>query len=296
MNNENFYNDRDIMTAAAENLLNAGSCGKDGIGKYDESDMKAVIEDVCSAAELLPPEGVEPFFKSDECLLCKGEHKKKITCYARVMLGHVNDNAGDDKAKTGIASKRRYRRRTGMIIPVQIAACDRCKSNLSYARYLPICTGLLISTLALALTSVESVRIALEGYGKVIPFLVFLIIACIGVLVAALVSKGINAKIDRESIKDPAEVPGMRKLLDRGWFVIKNAQEEDAFIFAKERMRFGLCTGDGQAEAIAAITGHGQASALQGCSCSDADLDMCEAYEDAGRAEASCDGQGEVFR
>lgn len=296
MDNENFYNDRDIMTAAAQTLLNADPCGKDGIGKYGESDVKAVIEDVCSAAELLPPEGVEPFFKSDECLLCKGEHKNKVTCYARVMLGHVNSNADNAKAKTGIASKRSYRRRTGMIIPVQIAACDRCKSNLSYARYLPICIGLFIATLALVLTSVESVRIALEGYGKAIPFLVFLIIACIGVLIAALVSKGINAKIDRESINDPSEVPGMRKLLDRGWFVIKNAQEEDAFVFAKERIRFGLCTGDGQAEAIAAITGYGQASNLQGCSCSDSDLDMCEACENAGQAEASCDGQREVFR
>lgn len=295
MDNENFYDDRDITTAAAENLLNADPCGKDGIGKYGDSDMKAVIEDVCSVAELLPPEGVEPFFKSDECLLCKGEHKGKRTCYARVMLGHVNDNAGNDKAR-GIAPKRSYRRRTGMIIPVQIAACDRCKSNLSYARYLPICIGLLISTLALALTSAESVRIALEGYGKAMPFLVFLIIACIGVLIATLVSKGINAKIDRQSIKAPAEVPGMRKLLDRGWFVIKNAQDEEAFVFAKESMHFGLCTGDGQAEAIAAITGHRGASAPQGCYCQDADLDICEAYKDAGRAEAPCDGQGEVFR
>lgn len=260
MNNENFHDERDIVTAAAETLLNADPCGRDRTGKYGESDMNAVIEDVCSAARLLPPEGVEPFFKSDECLLCRGEHKNKAICYARVMLGHVNDNADNAKAKTGGSSKRQYRRRTGLIIPVQVAACERCRNNLSSARFIPIFIGLFIASLALALISVESVRVALEAYGKIIPFLVFLIIACVGVLAAVLVSNKLNNAIDREIIKNPAEVPGMRRLLDKGWFVIKNAQGNDTFVFARKRMRFGLCTGEGQAEAIAAITGQEQAN------------------------------------
>lgn len=283
MNNENSYAAPSAADTAVQNLLNADPNAKDGLGKYGESDRKAVTEDVCSVAELLPPQGVEPFFKSRECLLCKGEHKHPASCYARLMLGHINKNAGSR------GSRRGYNRRTGMIIPLQIASCEHCRGNLTSGRYLPICIGLLVASLALALVSTESVRLFLESYAKIMPLLVFLIITCIGAIIATLVSKAIIAHADRESIRNPEQVPGVRELLDRGWFIIKNDRQDEPFVFSKKRMQYGLCTGDGQAEAIAAITGQSLAGGAECEACRAAEHEIGAADDADAQTQPVCD-------
>ena len=241
-------------------LLNYASCDKCYVSKLSREEQLGAGEDIFFIADALPEGGAESIRDSKTCALCRtknGEEAGEATRYAQIDLGHKHPLFPDGE-KTG----RKYDRATSMVIPVQLPVCDSCRKRLNMLYYLPLTLGVLCALAGLVLTSLEKVRTALAQYGRVLPFLVFLIFVFLGVIVECVVKKALSVRIERTMNTRAKRIPALADLIKRGWFVIGAEDGMLPFTFIRERLPYGILTGDDQKAKLNSVRALGSEGAL----------------------------------
>lgn len=237
-------------------LLNQKNCKKCCMSKLEPEEQIKAGEDIFFVAEALPENGLEDIMNAKECAICRpGEDEApgEAQRYAQFDMGHIHPLVPADQKENG-----RYKRAASMVIPVQLPVCDDCRHKLNLLYYLPLGIGVLIAALGLVATSLEAVRIPLTRYGRIIPFLVFLISVCIGVIVACIVNRMLRRRIERSMNTRAKRIPALSELVKNGWFPIGRKDGMISFSFTKEKLDSGLLTGENQREALEKIRGFGR--------------------------------------
>jgi len=221
-------------------LLNMGECKGCAFGdiKFDE-EAQGVRDDLELLMNLVPEEGVAPLFTGDQCQLCVGE-PRKATCYAFTDIGH----AEPERIKRNFLGMK-SRARVGSMIPLQIAACDRCRWNYQLLEFLPTILGLLFPVAALIALSIGSVQRALAAVGEWVPLLVFVAAVGVGFLASILSRTLIRKYKSRETLFDAWQLPVMKKLKGLGWFSLTEDKRGARLVFSKKRLIRGVFTGEG---------------------------------------------------
>ena len=239
-------------------VLNQKSCAECRISKLGAADQLKAAEDILYIAEALPEDGVEGIMNSESCALCRtkgreGAEPNAAEQYAQMDMGHLHPTA-----KIGEKLSGNYDRGTAMTVPVQLPVCESCRKKIGKKSYLPLALGCLIAAIGLALVSLEPVRTALTKYGRIIPFLVFLIFVFAGIIVESLVKRSIGKKNERTVNSRAKRISAIAPLLERGWFAIGEMKDGMPFIFTKNKLDSGILTGENQRELLDEIRSAGK--------------------------------------
>ena len=240
-------------------VLNQKNCKDCRISNLGAADQLKAAEDILHIAEALPEDGIEGIMNSESCALCRikgreGSEANAAAQYAQMDMGHLHPTA-----KVGEKLSGNYDRGTAMTVPVQLPVCDSCRKKIGKKSYLPLALGCLIAALGLALVSLEPVRSALTKYGRIIPFLVFLIFVFIGIIVECIVKRSIGQSNARTVNTRSKRIAAIAPMLERGWFAIGELNDGMPFIFTKKKLDSGILTGKNQRELLDEIRGMGKA-------------------------------------
>lgn len=240
-------------------VLNQNSCGNCYVSKLGAEDQLKAAEDILYIAEALPEDGAEGIMNSESCALCRtkgreGAEPNAASQYAQMDMGHLHPTA-----KVGSKLSGGYDRGTSMTVPVQLPVCDSCRKKIGRISYLPLALGCIIAALGLVLVSLEPVRTALTKYGRIIPFLVFLIFVFIGIIVESLVKRSLGRKNERTVNTRAKRIAAIAPLLEKGWFAIGELNDGMPFIFTKKKLDSGILTGENQRELLDEIRAAGKA-------------------------------------
>lgn len=240
-------------------ILNQKSCERCRICKLGAADQLKAAEDILHIAEALPEDGVQGIADSESCALCRtrgreGAQPNEAVQYAQMDMGHLHPTA-----KVGDKLSGDYDRGTAMTVPVQLPVCESCRKKIGKRSYLPLALGCLIAIAGLALVSIEPVRAALTRYGRIIPFLVFLIFVFAGIIVECLVKRSLGRALDRTVNTRAKRISAIAPLIERGWFAIGEMNDGMPFIFTKKKLDSGILTGENQRELLDEIRSAGKA-------------------------------------
>ncbi len=242
-------------------LLHERNCSRCYVMKLDIEQQQEAAEDIFYIADALGDDGVEPIMKATDCALCIREHGSdgeevgEADGWAVIDIAHEHPTA---KEKTG----GKYDRSTSMAIPVQLPVCNECRRSVELLNYLPLGLGVLIALAGLVLTWIEPIRAPLARAGKALPFLVFLIFVFLGIIVESVVKRALHIRIERTMNTRAKRIPALADLLKRGWFVIGAEDGMLPFTFIRERLPYGILTGDDQKAKLNSVRALGVEGAL----------------------------------
>lgn len=242
-------------------LLNQKSCDKCFVSKLSREDQIKAGEDIFYIADVLPEKGAEDIMNSENCALCRThagegeEEAEKATRYAQIDMGHVHPLVAPEEKETG-----KYRRAASMVIPVQLPVCDECRHRLNMLYYLPLGLGVIVALIGLIVTSIEPVRVPLTRYGRILPFLVFLIFVCLAVIVYAIAQRALRVRVERSMNTRAKRIPALAELVKNGWFPIGDKNGMLPFTFTTQKLDNGLLTGENQEELLRNIREYGKES------------------------------------
>lgn len=220
-------------------LLNMGECRACTFGDIKlEEEAQGIRDDLELLMNLVPEEGIAPLFAGQTCRLCVGE-PRKATCYAFTDIGH----AEPERVKRNFLGMK-SRARVGSMIPLQIAACDRCRWNYQLLEFLPTVLGLLLPVAALIVLTVGSVQRALTAMGEGVPVLVFLAAVALGFALSVLTRALVKKTKCRETVYNVWQLPLMAKLRGIGWFSLTEDKRGTRLVFSKKRLVRGVFTGE----------------------------------------------------
>lgn len=240
-------------------LLNQKDCEKCNISRLNKEEQIKAGEDIYYLADALPEKGVEDIMNSEVCALCRtrsgeGEAEaEKATRYAQVDMGHVHPLVKPEEKETG-----KYKRAASMVIPVQLPVCDDCRRRLNMLYYLPLGIGVITALIGLVVTSIEPVRIPLTRYGRILPFLIFLIFVCLGVIFGSIAQRILRIRVERCMNTRAKRIPALAELVKKGWFPIGDKNGMLPFTFIKQKLDSGLLTGQNQEELLRKIRAYGK--------------------------------------
>lgn len=217
--------------------MNNPPCPACQIGKLSEERQKEVIEDYAVVLDLLPEDGVAPFYESEECLLCREEPRRKREYYGIVDFAHKEPQRTKSSA-IGI----RVKTRIGSFVPVQIATCARCRRNIILTEYLQWVILVLAGAIGLWVISIDAVREPLIGINALLPLGLFVVyIALMALLCHFIVSSIFKAK-SKETIMDINELERIKALREKGWFSLSDDKKHVRLLFTKKPLKHGWFT------------------------------------------------------
>mgnify|MGYP000854493415 CR=1 FL=1 len=218
-------------TESCERLAR-GNCKVCPGGSAGEERIDELEEHVKAVSALLPEEGPETLFQSEECLLCVGEPGKK-SCYALWDFGNVQPK---EKVPGLLGIKREAQ--IGAIVPLQFACCAKCRKNwekLTLSLPVFIAAGGLAG---LATGYLLPIRNAVAAVHPALPLGVFAGCVLLGWLFGALVRRGILKKKAGETAFDVSKLPYVVKMKEKGWFLLIGGRLKRP-VFSENRRKRG---------------------------------------------------------
>ncbi len=215
-------------------MLNMRSCDTCTVDCADEEKAASVRADLDTICSNLPEEGVQGLYAGKECLLCKGEAREK-KWYALTDIAHPEPRR---KRATilGIAKEPR----AGTVLPIQIACCERCRRQYLMLEYVSAVTGTLFAVIALTLLSIRPLRESVAAVAPVLPFFVFVAVCALGVLLGALLKRGLAKKYAADMHTDVMELPILKSMADKDWFELNPNKGMSRLVFSRSPIRQGL--------------------------------------------------------
>ena len=182
-------------------------------------------------ASLLPDDGINSLFESEDCLLCADEKDiRKKTCYAQTDLGHEKPVHRSDKKHSEVAH--------GSYLPLNISCCARCKFNYLAAELIPTILGIIIMGITLILIGHRAVRDTLidkvEIFNPAIrPFLVFALVFIITLTICALLRRLLYDVFSKKTHFDIFEINDTMQILKAlGWFKLYENTKGAMLVFS----------------------------------------------------------------
>lgn len=220
-------------------LLNMQSCESCTISAMSSEDAEKLSRSLDVTISLMPEDGVQTLFDTDECVLCKGEKKGKRQFYADVDIGNAQPKT---QGRNIIGMKTVAR--TGSMVPLQIACCADCRRRLLMIEYAPTLLTVGVCALALILMSLRPIREALMGVHMILPIAIFALAAVAALILGRLWRKRLVSEGGKASHLHVFDIPQLSGMKERGWFEINEGKGGvTRYIFAKKPIRQGLYTG-----------------------------------------------------
>ena len=192
--------------------LNQPSCAKCFVSSLDEQQQLAVREDLSHIAENLPEDGVLSIAEGSGCALCRS--KQRDGSDAGTPSGFANiDMCHDHPSEPITRGRRKYERGAAMTIPVQLPVCSACRRRLTLINNLPIALGVLVAAAGIAIVSIEHIRVALTARSRLMPIIVFLIFAFLGVVAESGVKKLLRTRAERSMNTRSRRIPALGELI-----------------------------------------------------------------------------------
>ena len=215
-------------------MLNLRSCkGCAGSGGRAE----ALQNDLETYVSLLPEGGVARLFLSRECCLCRGERKGRRNGYAILYMAHPA------LRRARFVRTEPKMRALGMMIPVQLAVCERCRKRFLRMQYLPTLIPLGVSAAALIVLSLRTVHNALSSEAAILPFGIWAILTILAALVGRALTDALKRRWGRSMYAEASEQPALAAMLRQGWSPIATRAHVMP-LFSKSRITRGLGTSD----------------------------------------------------
>lgn len=233
----NDYNKCVLKDSVACEAMNNPPCANCEIGKMSEDRQKEIMGDYELVLTLLPEGGVAPFYESETCLLCRDEPKNKRECYAIADFAHAEPQRTKPSA-IGI----RVKTSIGSLIPVQIAACSRCRRNLVTADYLQWVVMIIAGLIGLGALSVTTLRESLIGVNELLPLGIFIALIFVALFVGKWAQKLFIKRKSRETIMNVNELERIQALRDKGWFSVSDDKKTIRMLFSKKPLQHGWFT------------------------------------------------------
>lgn len=230
-------------------LLNSNSCKDCFVRKLTREDQKLVMEDIKMIAAAMPYGGVEKYMDEDECLLCASERRTADGGYARFDIGHLHPTALDERK----GGSRKYKRDTGLVVPLQLPVCKKCKRRIQLINFLPLAVGVIIAFAGFIAVSSRPLFTILSKLGRPIPLLFSLIAVFLGIIVGNILKIRLTNSASTKTYISPERIKAISELIDEGWFVIPSNELDLPYTFSKNEMRSGLLTGRNQEQIIEEI-------------------------------------------
>ena len=221
-------------------LLNMESCESCTINAVSAEQAEKLCRDLEVTISLMPEEGLESLFDTDECMLCKGENKGKREYYADTDIGNVQPKT-EGRNIVGMKTISR----TGSMVPLQIACCKECRKRLLMIEYAPTLMTVGVCALALIIMSLRPVREALMGMHMILPLVIFVVVAALALIFGRMWRKRLVDEGEKACYLRVFDLPLFAGMRERGWFEINEGKGGvTRYIFAKKRIRQGLYTGE----------------------------------------------------
>ncbi len=230
-------------------LLNSNSCKDCFVRKLSREDQKLVMEDIKMIAAAMPYGGVEKYMDEDKCLLCASERRTADGGYARFDLGHLHPTALEERK----GGSRKYKRDTGLVVPLQLPVCKKCKRRIQLINFLPLAVGVIIAFAGFIAVSSQPLFTTLSKLGRPIPLLFSLIAVFLGIIVGNILKIRLTNSASTKTYISPERIKAISELIDEGWFVIPSNELDLPYTFSKNEMRSGLLTGRNQEQVIEEI-------------------------------------------
>ena len=157
--------------------LHMESCDTCTVRGRDAEEMQLLKQDLDAIAAMMPEEGIDALFLTNECVLCKGEEKGARAWYAQTDIG----NAEPRRKQVGFLGIKREAR-AGSILPIQLACCDACRKRYLMLQYVAPVTAAASIVLGFVLMSIRAIREPLMAITPALPAIVFLVLALGGIL------------------------------------------------------------------------------------------------------------------
>lgn len=214
-------------------LLARGDCSVCAARRMSVSEREALMDHIDEVRALLPEGSPFCLYETNECQLCKAK-KKKTSGYAFVDYGHVH------KRRQGPEGQVKKDGKTGFILPLQIACCDRCAANFRALMQTPayftaggIAAGLL-------LMAVQPIRYAALRIHFSVPLLAVLALGALGFFAGQLWKKKFLLKKGKKTRFDLGEIPYIGAMEKMGWKALSSDREGRARpVFSKVLRRRG---------------------------------------------------------
>ncbi len=195
-------------------LLNMPTCEDCFVNK--RADAEQVMADLDVLSALMPEGGITHLFTSEECQFCKGQ-KGKRAWYAMLDMGHA-EPARTERSVIGIKTKSKI----GSMLPVQIAACNGCKTRMRRVDTLPMLIPIVFAAVALILLLIGPLNDAMARIHAIVPLGLFVVMTGLGILVGQLVKRQLTKSYAQVTRINPFEIPTIFAMQQKGWFVISS--------------------------------------------------------------------------
>lgn len=219
-------------------LMHMTNCKRCTVACTDEREAARITGALDQLKALMPEDGIADLFITRECVLCKGDRKGKRRYYGMVDLGNPLPRSSRPDTM-GFKPKAK----AGSIVPVQLAACSRCRRNYLLAGYLPVYLATGFALAALVVMSIRSLREALMAVTYGLPFYVFAGATLLGIILGAALRSSALKKLKNETEFQVMNLPKLKAMAEKGWFELYPQKRVSRLIFTKKRLRAGVYTG-----------------------------------------------------
>lgn len=233
------FNECLLKDTEACRQMNNPQCPQCELGKAGEDTQKRALEDFEVVKALLPPEGISHLAKSDVCVFCKDEPKRKRDYYAISDFAHKEPQ----RTKSSVIGIK-VKTRVGSMIPVQMACCSRCRRNFLMRDYLNWIIIAAFAVVVLALLYIIPLREALVNVNELLPLGIFVGALAVGYIVGNVVRAAFTNSRGKVTEFEVSEQPTIKKMFDLGWFSLFSDKRSTRLIFSKKRLERGWFSGD----------------------------------------------------
>lgn len=177
------------------------------------------------------PSNIDSLHESGKCVLCKGE-KKDTECYATVDMAHP-----EPKTFKGIifGLGKKIRTPVGSLVTIHMSSCNSCKKKIRLMDFLMLIVLIGFLALSFVLVSIPAILEPITNISQFLPMLLVILFAVVGYLIGQLVAKAYRKKISSEVVTDPAEIPLIQTMLERGWFYFQENKGLPKLFFKKTK-------------------------------------------------------------
>ncbi len=225
-------------TAACAAMNNPG-CPACELGKAGAETQKNALEDFELLKTLLPEEGIKPLMQSETCLFCKSEKSNPREYYAITDFAHREPQ----RTKTSVIGIK-IKANVGSLIPVQIACCKKCRRNFLMRDYLPWIITAAITIALIAVLSIVPLRESLVAVNELLPLALFAGVFVVGYFAGQLARNVFVKAKKSQTLFEVAELPTIKRMLEKGWFSLFGEKKGIRLIFSKKRLERGWFSGD----------------------------------------------------
>lgn len=162
----------------------------------------------------LIPEDLETLFDTDDCQFCKGE-AEKADGYAALEMAHPEPYF-EKGMFFGIGKK--VRTPVGSLLQVQISTCARCRKTFRIADMMQIFFLVGFIAASLILLAIPAFAQSLLNLFEFMPLLFVVIMGVLGYVLGKNATVWYLKKVHKTVKVDLAEIPIVKRLLDKGWF------------------------------------------------------------------------------